>query len=419
MGNANSHRYRVLDGLRGVAAAIVVAYHASYVIGGAPILPRGYLAVDFFFLISGFVLSAAYEERIREGRLGWWALMRLRVERLHPLIVLGVILGLAVAVATRHPARAHVVLAGLSGLVPFPWGHHDVGIGLYPANPPTWSLFLEYLASMALPLAVRRSDRMLALVAGLAAIGLVVCGVIHGSLEGGGFRANFYLGPVRLAFSFTAGMLLYRWRDRVALVPLPGWLLALGLLGLSIGWASPGSDLVIVIVAFPIIVALAAASPEEGKVWRWAGDVSYPLYIVHYPLVTYAAVFAPAGLRGPAAVAAGLASLGVAELALHLYDAPLRAWLARRAAFRAAHPLGPGIEAVPADISKRLIWSLIMESEGIEHHCPCSSQEFVFSPDDLRTHPPTWTVGELLEAHVCPGCRRRAGWAETYTHRTY
>lgn len=87
-------RYEILDGLRGVAAMIVVAFHLieTYFEGQPVIQPlnHGYLAVDFFYMLSGFVIGYAYDDRW--GRMTTGLFFKRRLVRLHPMLMFGTLL---------------------------------------------------------------------------------------------------------------------------------------------------------------------------------------------------------------------------------------------------------------------------------------------------------------------------------------
>lgn len=87
-------RFEILDGLRGVAAMIVVAFHLFETYSAGPahqILNHGYLAVDFFFILSGFVIGYAYDNRW--DRMTVWDFFKRRLIRLQPMVILGTLIG--------------------------------------------------------------------------------------------------------------------------------------------------------------------------------------------------------------------------------------------------------------------------------------------------------------------------------------
>ena len=223
--------YDILDGLRGVAALLVIWYHVFEGFATSPLDQRfnhGYLAVDFFFLLSGFVIGYAYDDRWR-GRMTLGAFFRRRLIRLHPMVVLAAVLG-AVAFCLQGSVRwdgtpvafptvlAAMLLAMLLLPVAPGAGAEVRGNGeMFPLNGPSWSLFFEYIGNILYALVLRRlSTRALAALVALTGTGLAAFAV--GDLSGFGHLGvgwslgdhNLLGGLLRLAFSFPAGLLLAR-----------------------------------------------------------------------------------------------------------------------------------------------------------------------------------------------------------------
>lgn len=90
--NISRHKYQTLDGIRGIAALMIVLHHTGYYFSGLP-FARSYLAVDLFFVLSGFVIAEAYSTRLKDG-LSCFEFMRIRIIRLYPLYLLGTLLGI-------------------------------------------------------------------------------------------------------------------------------------------------------------------------------------------------------------------------------------------------------------------------------------------------------------------------------------
>lgn len=157
--------YELLDGLRGVAALLVVFYHIfeglSFAAGGTPIttINHGYLAVDFFFILSGFVIGYAYDDRLGKT-MTTSNFFKRRLIRLHPMIIMGVILGAiaffiqgSVQWDGKHVAISAVMLSTLCAMffIPaLPGARYEVrGNGeMFPLNGPSWSLFFEYIGNI-------------------------------------------------------------------------------------------------------------------------------------------------------------------------------------------------------------------------------------------------------------------------------
>lgn len=339
--------YDVLDGLRGIAALTVMIFHyfefMKYRVLDFLPIGHGFLAVDFFFCLSGFVVAFAYDGRMKTFGIGRF--FRNRLIRLHPMIVIGTLLGAVVYVV--NPSWESVEMAGWGKiiaavvcaffLIPFPWMPYREG-ELFPLNTPTWSLFFEYIANIAYALVLFRLKKGWLLAVGIAsALGLVYCGWKSGILIHG-WNINFLAdGFARVAFSFTAGMIVYRFnwiiRNKAGIL-LPAVLL-IGLLAaphVNNDWIV---ECTIVILLFPLIISLGAGATIKGatrKVFLFLGRLSYPLYLTHITLVTlfasYYERYQPEGLK----LAAILVSLIVCNLllayaVLRFYDEPVRRWL--------------------------------------------------------------------------------------------
>lgn len=352
--------YHVLDGLRGVAALMVLVYHlfeAHATDHMTQVINHGYLAVDFFFILSGFVVSYAYDDRW--GSMSVWAFVKRRIIRLHPLVVLGAVIGGAlfylqgcaywnVAAVSLGTLLVAVLMNAL--IIPATPGNEVRGFGeMFPLNGPHWSLFFEYIASLMYALLLRRLPTLLlGVFVGLSAVGLGAWGLTNDLQNlGGGWTMldnGFLAGMLRVSFSFSAGMLLARLYRPIHLKGAM-WLAVLSIVVLTamprIGgetylWMNALYDLVCVILAFPLLVYIGAgAQITNPSVERWCrrlGDLSYPLYAVHYPLLyTYYAWVKNGGYSFsealPGAAAFIFGSIALAVLSLYLYDLPVRRWL--------------------------------------------------------------------------------------------
>lgn len=329
--------YEALDGLRGVAALCVLAYHVTTSMNVAWVAPHGYLAVDFFFVLSGFVIAQAYEQRLQSG-LGFWSFLGIRAKRLWPLIALGTLLGLFVAFAkwklTGQPALWAIEAALLFGLLLIPTALPFEHSSTFPLNGPAWSLFYEVVANAAYAVSARFLTVLaLSIVVAISAVSLGLCAASAGKVDGGGMLVEWPLGLSRVAFSFAAGVLLHRLRPRIKL-PLP--VLAVLVIAAAAFPMMRGYwmvELAFVVVVFPLVVA-AGVHAGGGRWSRLAGRLSYPLYATHYPLVQAFSNQARAHhLHG---FGLGLFLLGEAGAALLLayladrfVDVPARALLAR------------------------------------------------------------------------------------------
>lgn len=329
--------YDSFDGLRGIAAMAVAFFHLAPHAGLEWIMPHGYLAVDLFFVLSGFVIAQAYGARLKAG-MGLRQFMAVRLVRLYPLYFLGQVLGFWVLIVTDHELLA-VVKAFLAGilLLPIPVQHGGIPL-IFSLNGPSWSLFFEIAINLAFVFLVMLSrKRMLCLIAA-SAVALVATSVRFGGLDVGWNLYNFLGGLPRVAFSFLAGVFLLSLAPRLRagnLVPALLMLLVLVILTAAPrGW---WFDALVVLFVLPIIVLAAAAWQPAGvmaRLCRQLGRISYSIYIIHAPLLYLGSWLIetwhlPAGLHLLAWIAIYAAILLLAELAVSLYDQPVRRALPR------------------------------------------------------------------------------------------
>ena len=350
---APTGRYVALDGLRGLAAIAVALYHYD-----RALMPHGYLAVDFFFVLSGFVLLEAYRDRFAAG-LGVGRFMAMRFLRLYPLYLLGSVIMIARIgqIFLRHSLEALSLGDFLRAvplnllLLPSPFGNQ-----LFPVNVPAWSLFLELLANLVMAvLILRRSTARLALWVGAAGLALVWAALRLSARAASGLAdAEFVLDPfsagwswqglevglLRTAFSFALGMLiadLLRGQPRRASwLVLPVWLAILLVLGWPIApQVTVGFAACVVLVVSPLLVA-GASRIEPPLAWRgpalWIGDISFALYAVHAPLAGLFHRAADLRILPPPVMAALYLAvvLALATAAHRWFDVPVRRRLAQR-----------------------------------------------------------------------------------------
>ena len=367
--------YNIQDGLRGAAALMVVWYHVfegfafaegmNGVEGGGLInvFNHGYLAVDFFFMLSGFVISYAYDDRW--NRMSLSDFFKRRLVRLHPMIIMGALIGLTTFLlqggvkwdGSITPATG-VVLAFLLTccFIPaIPGALHEVrGNGeMFPLNGPSWSLFFEYIGNICYALFIRRlSTKALSWL--VVALGVVYIWFSVGNVSGYesvgvgwtlGDSVNIFGGFLRMMFPFSLGMLLAR---NFKPVKIRGifWIAIVVLLGLfSVPFFSSVDGICVngiyemccIMIAFPALVWLGASGVTSDKastgICKFLGDISYPLYIVHYPIMYlfYAWLIKNSlyTLADTWQVVAGVYGLNVvlAYTTLKLYDEPVRCWL--------------------------------------------------------------------------------------------
>lgn len=352
---ANAHRYAALDLMRGIAALAVVAFHLPIPKGSVSLVPRGYLAVDLFFALSGFVLAFAYGAELAQGG-NVRRFMGQRLIRLYPLYLLalafGALLNLSNLALDGKAALSYAywgqgIAANLFFLPALP-GTGDGNAALFPAVFPAWSLMWELIANLLFALlAPRLGNRLLAglMLAGLAAT--IALGASAGTLNGGAEWPQFWMGGARVLWAFFAGVALFRISTALpGRFRIPDWCLGLALLAAFLpqvgGWPY---DIACAIIAFPLIVMLAArarTSDRSRRIGHWLGYVSYAVYVLQAPILMLMDKMAVrlAGVRLSALPSAPMIAVAiVAVLLLGSYasvrlDAPIRAWLRRALAAR-------------------------------------------------------------------------------------
>lgn len=277
-----------LDALRGLAALLVLGFHARGLSLPREVLGHGYLAVDLFFVISGFVLAVAYDANLTAG--GGKAFMVKRLKRLYPMALLGLLLGTVIWLAGgKDPASTLLLLVLGLAFIPFAGGR-DV----FPLNGPQWSLMWELLANLLYAVVARwlTTRRLVVLVAaGAVAHVTVVVAFATGSL--GPYGHNWWAGAPRVIYGFFVGVLLARLAMAGRLkVPAAPILLILAVVALTLSPPIPEAwraafDLIAALVIFPLLVA-SAVGAEVGvlrPVLDGLAGMSYALYALHIPIV--------------------------------------------------------------------------------------------------------------------------------------
>ena len=362
----NRPRYDILDGLRGVAAVMVLLYHVfndakSFFVWPAPVYEfyHGFLGVDFFFILSGFVMGYAYDLRLEDRSLTLGGFIKRRLIRLHPMVVMGVILGLIAFLiqgctkwdGTEVSLQA-VMWATLLGLflIPSPLGMDVRGnTEAFPLNGPHWSLFFEYIGSLLYGILLHRLPTKWLRV-------WVACGIFSIAAyallqEGGGVAygwssepMNLLGGALRMLYAYPMGLLMARMFRQRKPEPLQGpvflfcSLALVVLLGLPLFGGKESEtiyQLVCLFSFFPGIIWIGARGMVSGRQQRavsFLGRLSYPLYATHFPLIyLYITMVARDGAPYQGyvhpwllAIVTLVVSVLLATLFLLFYDEPLR-----------------------------------------------------------------------------------------------
>lgn len=304
-----SHRFLLLDALRGLAALFVVALHFPRPL--FPLAPsNGMLAVDFFFCLSGFVIPFSYESRLSQS-LSFKDFLVARWIRLYPVYILGSVIGVVSVVAVGRisgvpgpgPVRWLALLA--FAICFWPTALSSIpGRFSFPFNGPAWSLFYEIVANTGYALLVKARLARTAIFLLIAAVSLALLGYPvfhHGTVDVGYVNESFSLGFARVAFSFTAGALIYRLyrakppraADRVSRWITPGLVsacLVLVLLSPFQWMQNEFFRLAAIGLCFPWLVYFGALTHIHPRLVRpcvLLGELSYPLYLLHNPLIGF------------------------------------------------------------------------------------------------------------------------------------
>lgn len=338
--------FEILDGLRGVAALAVVVFHFMEWVYADPsqnFIGHGFLAVDFFFCLSGFVIGYAYDNRIET--MGILEFLKARIIRLHPLVIAGSVLGLLAFLF--DPFGGHlelystgkIMLVFLCSLVLIPYPViADRGFNLFSFNAPSWSLFWEYIANIIYALVLYRiSRRYLLVLTVLSAVAICLVCSRAGNLLGGWSGPTFWDGSARISYSFLAGLFIYRsnWiiKNKLGFIGI-GLLLLLAFIMPFSKW-NWLSELFVVLFYFPLLIALGAGSalsPRLKKVCMFSGQLSYPLYMTHYAVLwmfgNYYISHKPAATQLTFIIITGVLILvAAAYLVMVVYDIPIRKYL--------------------------------------------------------------------------------------------
>ena len=404
--------YILLDGLRGVAALMVLWYHVfeGFAFAKGSVIEtfnHGHLGVDFFFLLSGFVISYAYDDRWRkpisqrdnettsqqvQGQsMSLKSFFKRRLIRLHPMLVMGAFIGLICFFiqggvkwdGTSTPFHWVMIafVLTLFFIPAYPGASYDIrgNAEMFPLNGPSWSLFFEYIGNILYALFIRKlSNKMLGLLVGVTGIlwiWFVAFDISGYDMIGIGWTldaVNFFGGLLRMMFPFTLGMLMARrfMSQRVNestsqqvetqsstansqqskfLKRNIFWIATIVLFALfSVQYFPKTStvsvngiyELFCIMIVFPLIVWIAASSDSAQskftlKLSKFLGDLSYPLYIVHYPVMY---VFYSWLIKNQyftltetwqMVILVLTICIVLAYACLKLYDEPIRKWLSK------------------------------------------------------------------------------------------
>lgn len=361
----NHTRYEVLDGMRGIAALTVMIHHFTQ-FGPRPLFQHAPVAVDLFFMLSGFVIMHSYGSRLRGG-MPAIDYIKKRIIRLYPMFLFALFAGVLAYIFARElplgiSSHSELWSVALLNAVFIPFldytNTREGYVVIFPANSPLWSLFFEMFASLAFVGLCRLNKKQLGVFCMACFGGLIgfiifylITNINLGIATHTGWGSHlFAAGFVRVLFGFALGMFIYRIMDKIRAhpttallqkIPCKSTIIALALvvfigIPLEVKGLYNFVGIVFVMPVFLVIGAMTVCENEKIlKACAFLGWISYPLYCLHMPVgmivksvsennfgISFYS-FAPQSC-------AIIITFMVAILVSKFYDEPVRTWLSRR-----------------------------------------------------------------------------------------
>ena len=373
----SKQRYEILDGLRGVAALMVIIFHffELYSFGNPSkqIINHGYLAVDFFYVLSGFVLGYAYDDRW--DKMSYWDFYKRRLIRLHPMVIAGSLLGMCYFflgecinspnIESVNPLYFFLTIIMSILMIPCPaqmdirgWGETN------SFNGPNWTLTYEYIVNILYSLIFRRLHTIIIGILTLASALLLVnltCNFdifnVMNERESnkytviGGWSltsCELCVGFTRLFYPYFAGYLVYRLKLKIR-IPYSFIICSIILITfLSMPRLEKEGypifngiyEAIVIILIFPLVIIIGAGDTTKNeiltKICKFIGELSYPIYITHYPIIymnsAWTSFHMKDSLFNKIMLSIGSFFIMVfnAYSLIELYDKPVRKWLANK-----------------------------------------------------------------------------------------
>jgi peptidoglycan/LPS O-acetylase OafA/YrhL len=294
-----SNRFLFLDGLRGIAALAVMFLHLNGEFGLFNFMQHGYLAVDFFFCLSGFVIAHAYRRKL-ESTMSLSVFARLRFARLYPMAFAGYVIAILVHLTTHAALEPYFTVVATLGLlmIPIPIDAHVQYPNMFPLNPPFWTLFCEFSVNLLYAKICRRGKLPLIIIGLCSEVILIILAFHAGTINVADVPKSVVYSMFRTIFSFLMGVLLYNFSERFKSPPVNGFLIIILLMCL---FAVPDFrvdhrnfsalfDLVAVTAIIPSIIFFGSktvvTSPFVNTA-KFSGWLSYPFYAIHFPMILY------------------------------------------------------------------------------------------------------------------------------------
>ena len=293
------------------------------------VIDNGARGVDFFFILSGFVIFHVYEPQIVAGRFSFWRYMIKRFARIYPLHLAVLCIFLLLAVAGGNEVH---------NLIPSIFLLHAWGIteGLV-LNRPSWTLSAEMFAYLVFGVLVMRRPATWMLVVACIVTAVAVHFVALKAGKTAFLHMTWDYGSLRIIPLFILGMLLRRLCPAVP-KPIAAGMGVLGLVGLlwTAGAGMMGYEILVPFMM--LIVAGARLSDQSGlptntKPMVYLGEISYSIYLIHILVIQIFLDYLPAlGVPVTPWPVIGLALIAGSALTYHLIEVPARRWINQKAA---------------------------------------------------------------------------------------
>jgi peptidoglycan/LPS O-acetylase OafA/YrhL len=276
-----------LEALRCAAAVCILLLHTRAVFGGARVFGKGYLAVEFFLMLSGFLMAWTQEARLTSGTKPV-AFMVKRYKRLWPVMALGGLFGLpGLFESAKSFAQFFVTALGNLALLPV-----SLGNDVFPLNLPAWTVFYELVANTLHVFVLRHlSIRQICIGIAMLAPVMVWVGLSRGSFDVGALTGTFLLGLPRILFAYLIGIALGRWwrgmppppvPPMIAIPAMPAILAGSWWLGIDQTWMF---DFAFTVIACPLMIAGGMRLTRFHRAAGLAGQLSFPLFAVQMPIL--------------------------------------------------------------------------------------------------------------------------------------
>jgi peptidoglycan/LPS O-acetylase OafA/YrhL len=282
-------RFLTLDGIRGLAAIAVSIYHLS----NHRILSSAWIAVDLFFILSGFVIFHSYATRIEDG-MTFGSFWKIRMKRLAPLYFIGLSIGIVAAWLLEQgsdPSALWWTIIPAVFFLPYIQSSKQLIDGsltaAFPINGPGWSLFFELIANIAFYYSkVRLAFKSKFVIFSLASAYAFLV-YLTDQYNAGWATGNLWLGLIRVFTLFCIGIAIYQGALTPKTISISmRYAVVFGFFLVMIS-TSKHAALIASVCWAPFVISIAKdIEPPDclRRACAHLGEISYPLYITHYPI---------------------------------------------------------------------------------------------------------------------------------------